>query len=185
MSDADRRRWDERYAATGTIESAVPTPPDVLRSRDELVPSAGRALDVACGCGASTVWLAQRGLVVDAVDISSAGLAAGAALADRHGVGDRVRWWRHDLDHGLPADCGGRYDLVVCQRFRDPALYPVLERALAPGGLLAITVLSSAGGRDGVFRAASGELRAAFEGVAVLAYTEGDGEAHLLARRLT
>jgi hypothetical protein len=98
-------------------------------------------------------------------------------------VGDRVRWWCHDLDAGLPAGCAGPYALVVCQRFRDPALYPVLAQRLAVDGLLVVTVLSEVDGAPGPFRARRGELLAAFTGLEVLAHAEAEGEAHLVARR--
>ena len=62
----------------------------------------GRALDVACGRGAVAVWLALRGFVVDAVDVSEVGLAAAAELAAGHGVAAAVRLGAHDLDAGLP-----------------------------------------------------------------------------------
>lgn len=176
MAVADREHWDSAHATLGV---GTPVPPDALRARSELVPSAGRALDVACGRGSVAVWLAGRGLDVVAVDVSPAGLAAGAALADARGV--RVRWVEADLDGGFPAD-HGTYDLVVCQRFRDPALYPALRAALAPGGLLVLTVLSEVGDDGGRFRAAPGELLAAFPDLEVLAHHEGGGEAHLLGR---
>lgn len=175
MSDADRRRWDQRHAAAAP---PVPAPPEALG--DHPIPG-GRALDVACGSGATAVWLAQHGLLVDAVDVSAAALRSGAELADRCGV--RVRWWRHDLDGGVPAGCTGPYELVVCQRFRAPALYPALGAVLAPGGLLAITVLSSTGGGAGPYRASPGELTAAFADLEPLAAVERDGLASLLARR--
>ena len=63
-------------------------PPDELRGREQLLPAGGRALDVACGRGAVAVWLALRGFVVDAVDVSGVGLAAGGR-AGRAGTGWR------------------------------------------------------------------------------------------------
>jgi SAM-dependent methyltransferase len=182
MSDDDRARWDARHAAT---RAPRPVPPGVLAGAaglDEEFPRAGRALDVACGRGGVAVWLAERGLVVDAVDVSRVGLAAGARLAADRGVADRVRWIAHDLDAGLPAGCAGPYDVVVCQLFRDPARYADLRAALAPGGLLAVSVLSQVGAGPGPFRAPPGELRAAFGDLDVLLHREGDGEAGLLAR---
>ncbi|MCO1658728.1 class I SAM-dependent methyltransferase [Pseudonocardia humida] len=176
MARADRERWDRRYADAGPVE---PAPPLALRGHEDLLPPAGRALDVACGRGQVAVWLALRGLTVDAVDVSPVGLGAVAELAERHGVADRVHRHHHDLDAGLPVP--GAYQVVVCQRFRDPALYPRLTGALAPGGLLAVTVLSRVGG-DGPFRAEPGELATAFAGLEVLDHREGDGEAVLLAR---
>jgi hypothetical protein len=91
-----------------------------------------------------------------------------------------VRWRLHDLDTGLPA--GGPYDVVVCQRFRDPARYPELAARLAPGGLLVVTVLSEVDEGPGPFRAPAGELRAAFGGLEELHHVERAGEASLVAR---
>ena len=156
----------------------MPLPPDALRGREELVPTAGRALDVACGRGAVTLWLAERGLIVDAVDLSAVGLDAGSQRA----ADVPVRWWCHDLDAGLPAGCAGPYDLVAVQRFRDPALYPALAAVLAPGGMLVITVLSEVDEGPGSWRAAPGELRAAFAELDVLVHTEANGEASLVGR---
>lgn len=181
MAEQDRERWDARHAL---VSGDVPAPPDGLRGREDLLPAGGRALDVACGRGAVTAWLAGRGFAVDAVDVSATAVAAGAALVSASG--GEVRWFRHDLDTGLPAACAGPYDVVVCQRFRDPALHPVLAQRLAPGGLLVVTVLSQVGDATGPWRAEPGELLAAFGGLGrldVLAHHEGDGEARLLARR--
>ena len=175
MVAADRERWDRRHAA---VDPPGPMPPDALRGRPDLLPSGGRALDMACGRGAVAVWLALRGFDVDAVDVSPVAVAAGAASAEAHGV--RVRWHAADLDDGLPA---GIWDVLVCQRFRDPALYPAMAAALAPGGVLVLTVLSDVGDEGGRFRAVPGELLSAFAGLEVLHHDERDGEATLLARR--
>jgi len=173
VTDADRARWDARHAAA---EDVVPLPPDALRGREDWVPTAGRALDVACGRGAVALWLARRGLVVDAVDVSPVALAAGA----QRGADLPVRWIRHDLDAGLPGP--GPYDVVVAQRFRSPALYPALVASLAPGGLLVVTVLSEVDEGPGPFRAAPGELCAAFGSLDVLVHHEANGEASLVGR---
>lgn len=185
MGAQDRERWDSQYATADAV--ADPAPPALLRGAEELLPPGGRALDVACGRGAVAVWLAGCGFEVDAVDVSTVALRAGAELAARHGVAGRVRWWDHDLDAGLPPDLApdrrdGGYALVVCQRFRDPRLYPQLARALRPGGLLAVSVLSRTGAGAGPFRADPGELLAAFGGLEVLHRREAGGEAALLAR---
>jgi SAM-dependent methyltransferase len=183
VADADRERWDTRHAVAGSAGAAQdPAPPDALRGRDALLPAGGRALDAACGRGTVAVWLALRGFSVDAVDVSPVGLAAGERLAAHHGVASQVRWWRHDLDSGLPDGCAGPYEVVVCQRFRDPAGYPALAGRLAPAGLLVVTVLSEVGGGTGPFRAPAGELRRAFASLEVLHHTERDGEASLVAR---
>ncbi|TCK22702.1 class I SAM-dependent methyltransferase [Pseudonocardia endophytica] len=175
MTATDRERWDRRHAV---VSAPVPMPPDALRGRSGLLPAGGAALDLACGSGQVAVWLALRGFAVDAVDVSPVALRGGAALAAAHEV--TVRWVESDLDDGLP---DGTWDVIVCQRFRDPALYPALAAGLAPGGLLVLTVLSEVGDEGGRFRAAPGELLSAFDELEVLHHEEGNGEATLLARR--
>jgi 2-polyprenyl-3-methyl-5-hydroxy-6-metoxy-1,4-benzoquinol methylase len=182
VAEADRERWDARHEV---VTGGQPMPPDAVRGREHLLPDGGRALDVACGRGAVAVWLARRGFVVDAVDVSGCALAAGAALVQESGIpgsGSGVRWWHHDLDGGLPAGCAGPYDLVVCQRFRDPELYPALKARLRAGGLLVVSVLSEVDEDPGPYRARPGELLAAFGDLEVLAQHEGGGEASLVAR---
>jgi SAM-dependent methyltransferase len=181
VAEEDAVRCDAKFAALGAPPD--PRPPDALRDHLELVPHGGGALDVACGAGAHAVWLAARGMRVDAVDISTEALRLGSELAARHGVADRVRWLHRDLDEGLPAETGGPYELVLCQRFRDRALYRPLVERLAPGGLLVVTVLSEVGGRPGRFRAAPGELAVAFGDLELLVDVEGGGEASVVARR--
>jgi hypothetical protein len=58
----------------------------------------------------------------------------------------------------------------------------MVER-LAPGGLLAISVLSEVGAGPGTYRAPPGELIGAFAGLDLIDEGEGDGIAWLMARR--
>jgi 2-polyprenyl-3-methyl-5-hydroxy-6-metoxy-1,4-benzoquinol methylase len=180
VAEADGERWDVRHAAAVAAGAGAPVPPDALRGRTELLPPGGQALDVACGRGSVAVWLAARGFAVDAIDVSPVALDVGQELAAREGVAERVRWWLHDLDTGLPG--AGAYDVVICQRFRDPARYPELAARLAPGGLLVVTVLSEVGEGPGPYRAPAGELLHAFDGLEVLHHVERGGEASLVAR---
>jgi 2-polyprenyl-3-methyl-5-hydroxy-6-metoxy-1,4-benzoquinol methylase len=179
VSTEDRERWDRRFA---TVGPGLPGPPPVLVGREDLVPDGpGRALDVACGRGTVAVWLAGRGFTTTAVDVSPEALRLTTELADSHDV--HVTTLAADLDDGLPPAVGGPFDVVVCHRFRDPALYPALAGLLAPGGLLVISVLSTVGDSGGSYRAEAGELRAAFGHLEVLVDEEAHGEAHLVARR--
>ena len=177
MAKADATRWDGKYAGRN---SAPPGPPEVFASYLDEVPTAGQALDLACGSGAASVWLAQRGLTVTGVDVSAVAIEQAVELAARHGVADRCHFAVADLDDGLPA--GPPVAMILCHRFRDPRLYPAIVDRLAPGGLLAISVLSEVGAQPGVFRAAAGELEEAFTGLQVLAAGEADGQAWLVAR---
>ncbi len=183
---SDRARWDDRYAGH---PAPVPTVPEALAGADDLVglvPDRGRALDVACGSGGQAWWLAARGLDVVGLDVSPKAIELLRDAAERAGWSARVDARVHDLDHGLP-DGLGRFDVVLCQRFRDPKLYPVLIDALGVGGIGIVTVLSAVGtdGDPGPFHAPAGELVNAFTTACteVLADAEADGLASIVFRR--
>ena len=179
MSERDRQRWDERYADRSAPE--VTGPPAVFAPYAEEFPTAGSALDLACGQGATAVWLARRGLTGLGPDVSPGAIGVARDLAARAGVEQRCRFEVVDLDDGLPS--GPPADLIVCHKFRDRRLDHDLVDRLATGGLLAISVLSAVDAAPGPFRAEPGELSAAFANLTIVAAGEGDGEAWLLGRR--
>jgi 2-polyprenyl-3-methyl-5-hydroxy-6-metoxy-1,4-benzoquinol methylase len=181
MGEADRHRWDERYAAKGPPALSSVAPPDVFAAHADVFPTAGRALDLACGQGIGSVWLASRGLQVAGYDVSPVAISNARELAQRAGVADRCRFAVVDFDDGLPA--GKPVDVVLCCKFRDPRLDRAIIERLLPGGLLAIAALSEVGASPGPFRAVAGELPAAFGGLDLIDADEGNGQAWLLARR--
>jgi SAM-dependent methyltransferase len=176
----DRRRWDKRYASQGPVPVGAVESPSVFAAYAEIFPTTGQALDLACGQGFGTVWLARRGMEVLGLDISPVAISQARDLARRSGVDDRCRFDVVDLDAGLPA--GSPVDVVLCHRFRDRRLDRAIVERLAPGGLLAIAALSEVDATPGPFRAAPGELRAAFAELDLVAAGEGQGHAWLLAR---
>ena len=180
MSREDQRRWDGRYESQVPVSVDAVEPPSVLAAHAEVFPTTGRAFDLACGQGLGSVWLARRGLEVAGFDISPVAIGQARDLARRSGVGDRCRFEVADLDDGLPA--GPRVDVTLCHKFRDRRLDRAISERLAPGGLLAMAVLSEVGAAPGPFRAAPGELSAAFAELHLLASGEGQGYAWLLAR---
>lgn len=177
MSAEDRTRWDAAYIDRDA--APIPALPAAFRDHEDMFPHAGAALEIACGSGAAAVWLAQRGLDVYGVDVSAVAVDRARALAERAGV--TARFETVDLDGGLPA--GEPVNVLLCNKFRDPRLDRQIVDRLAPGGLLAICVLSEVGATPGRFRAAPGELRTAFSTLDEIAAGEGDGQAWLLARR--
>jgi 2-polyprenyl-3-methyl-5-hydroxy-6-metoxy-1,4-benzoquinol methylase len=178
--DADR--WDAHHRGRPTGAPAMPKGLGGLELR-----RGGRCLDVACGLGAQSLWAAQQGYDVVALDASEVAITALNTEAVNLGVRDRIETRVHDLDDGLPADLAGSCSLVVCQRFRDPVLYEQLVYMLQPEGVLVVTVQSTVGrtGDRGRFRATPGELIDAFRelDVDILRSLEADGEATLVARR--
>jgi SAM-dependent methyltransferase len=182
VSEEDRLRWDAKHSADGGSSDAVePAIPAVFAPYHDLFPTAGFALDLACGRGATSVWLATLGLDVCGIDISPVALDRARDLAASRELSGHCRFYLADLDLGLPTSPPA--DVVVCHMFRAPRIYgPIIER-LTDGGLLAIAVLSEVGAQPGPFQARAGELKAAFREFSEIAGGEGEGRAWLLARK--
>lgn len=131
----DSQRWDERYSAT---EFVWATGPNQFVAAELAGLPPGRAIDLAAGEGRNTVWLAERGWRVTAVDFSRVGLRKGRRLSATRGVAEgQVDWIVADLCDYRPER--GAYDLALIAYFQVGAKVraTVLGRAaaaLAPGG---------------------------------------------------
>ena len=131
----DSQQWDERYSGT---EFEWTTRPNQFVAAELADLPPGRALDLAAGEGRNTVWLAERGWQVTAVDFSRVGLEKGRKLSAARGVDEaRVDWIVADLRDFEPDR--DFYDLVLIAYLQvSPELRgTVMARAaaaLAPGG---------------------------------------------------
>lgn len=129
--------WDGRYGEREQVWSGNPN--RVLVDLVANLPP-GRALDLGAGEGGDSVWLAERGWRVTAIDVSATALARGRAAASARGpAGARIDWEVADLATWRPSD---RYDLVSAFFLHSPVEFPrveVLRRAadaVADGGHL-------------------------------------------------
>ena len=133
----DSQQWDERYASS---EFTWSTQPNQFVAAELAGLPPGRALDLAAGEGRNTVWLAERGWQVTAVDFSRVGLDKGRKLSAARGVDeDQVTWIVADLHDYQPEP--GRFDLVLIAYAQvAPDLRATMlaraAAAVAPGGTM-------------------------------------------------
>jgi len=128
----DREDWNARYAGSELAWTSEPNR-FLVEEAASLVP--GRALDLAAGEGRNSVWLAEQGWKVDAVDFSDVGLEKGRRRADERGVS--VTWIEADLVAYVPE--AASYDLVILFYLQIPwaSMREVVRRAaraVARGG---------------------------------------------------
>nr|WP_041303773.1 class I SAM-dependent methyltransferase [Mycolicibacterium rhodesiae] len=112
MSTPDaKEHWEQHYGERERVWSGR-----VNARLAEVAPElpVGRALDLGCGEGADSVWLAERGWDVVGVDISDTALQRARSAAEARGVGDRIDFQQHDLSQTFP---DGEFDLVSAHFF--------------------------------------------------------------------
>ena len=139
MSPPDaEQHWSGRYAAAGE-DYLFGTAPNKFLSRQAALLAPGmRALSVADGEGRNSVWLAEEGLEVTALELSPVALHKARRLATSRHVS--VEFVQADLmKWAWPEVC---YDVIaaIFIQFAAPAerssLFEHFKRALKPGGLL-------------------------------------------------
>jgi SAM-dependent methyltransferase len=134
----DAAGWDARYAATDLVWGSAPNRFVAAEFADALP---GRALDVACGEGRNTIWLATCGWRSTGIDFSATAIERAARLAADAGVTDLVEFVVGDVVASpLPP---GPFDAVVVAYLqvtadkRRRALRAAAE-VVAPGGFLLV-----------------------------------------------
>jgi tellurite methyltransferase len=138
--EADRTKWNRRFESENSYLGERPSPflsQEIERIR-RLAPGK-RALDIACGEGRNSVFLAQQGFLVTALDISDVGLGKAAQRAEEAGV--LVDFQQVDLDEYRFTE---QFDLIINFNFLLRELIPEEVHSLSPGGLLIIdTIMES------------------------------------------
>lgn len=152
----------------------------------------GPALDLACGTGRATVFLALTGRDAQGWDVDASALERARAFAERTGAA-RATFRRVDLEGSERPEPEPRHALIVVVRYLHRELFPWIERSLAPGGVLVYETFRRGQERFGHPKRERhllepGELLGAFPGLLVEEHEETDDSAppvmtRLLARR--
>lgn len=154
MSLADKERWDQKHQ-----NNLIPHQPIASVTRYATLAKGKEALDIACGTGRHSRYLASLGFQVQALDISSVAIAQLQNL-------DNIDAKEVDFDtYILPQN---HYDLIVCTYFLERRLFPQMVQALKLEGILILETFLHHPQNERIpsnptFRLKSGELRTAFE----------------------
>lgn len=184
--DAIKNKWNRIYkkdSGTGSIAA-------VLLDHTDLLPRSGNALDIACGRGGNALFLAERGMEVDAWDISDVVIKT---LEHRH-----PRLHPKVLDISASALANLQYDLILTCHYLDASLAEAIRRATKPGGLIIYQTFTAekraaVGPSNPDFLLKHGQLEALVEGCQTLAFRDGSaiidekdplaGRAYIVARK--
>jgi len=173
--------WEERYRSRSVADAEAAA---VLQDNVHLLPTRGRALDVACGLGGNALLLARQGLDTYAWDAAATAIEqlAERARAEVLPLTAEVR----DVVAAPPEP--ESFDVVTVSRFLERALAPALAAALRPGGVLFYqaftrTRVGDRGPRSERFRLGDNELLSLFADLRILFYRE-EGRVGYLDRGL-
>jgi len=125
----------------------------------------GKALDIAAGKGRHSVWLAERGWDVTAVDIEIGEIPG-------------VRLIGADLEKHEYSVTPNAWDLIICWLYWQPDLLPEIAAGVRTGGVVAL-----AGKTSGRFATSLANYRNTFPGWKEMASGEDEARAFFIARK--
>ena len=121
MAQKDKEKWDSKH-----LTAPIPDKPIKLITDYAKLTNGKQALDIACGMGRHSKYLASEGFTVDALDISSTAIESLQGL--EHITAKEVDFDTYTLKEN-------KYDLIVCTYFLERSLFPQIEKALKEGGI--------------------------------------------------
>jgi len=177
MAIEDQIKWDTKYNET----------PKLLEKREvglklkEAIKysTVGIALDIACGAGKNSIYLAENDFEVESLDISKVALDV---LKDYNYK--NITTILTDLDGFIPSE--NKYNLIVMTNFLDRDMIPRLVNGLTSGGILFIEtymvhISNTKKSSNLNYLLKEGELKTFFdENYKILDYSEFDNEPYEL-----
>ena len=161
----DKERWNKRHIEKPMRKNVEPIVENYI---DEA--NVGRALDIACGVGRNTHFLAQKGFRVDAVDLSDYALS-------QVQESDAITKIEVDLDTYRLAY--NSYDLIININYLNRKFFPQIKEALKKGGVVIFDTFIVAHGdfeqpQNPEYLLRKNELLHAFIGLDIIYYEEKD-----------
>ena len=163
----DKQRWNEKYLIAPMPHETS----DILKDNIHFAKQ-GRALDIACGTGRNTHFLADNGFKVDAVDLSDYALS-------KIRMDENINKIDADLDSYLFEE--NAYDLILKVNYLDRKMFLGIIKALKKEGIFIYETFVKTQTGEGYhnptnpdFHLDRDELPKAFSDLEILSYQEKD-----------
>ena len=121
MAQGDKEKWDKKYKNAPIQDNPIKLITDFAK-----LATGTKALDIACGMGRHSKYLASIGFDVDALDISSVAIESLQNILHIHPKEVDLDTYTFKKDH---------YDLIVCTFFLKREIFPKITKALKEGGI--------------------------------------------------
>jgi len=163
----DKQRWNEKY-----LVAPMPKETSEILVENIALANKGRALDIACGMGRNTHYLADNGFIVDAVDLSDYAL-------DQVRDADNINKIDADLDNYEFKE--NTYDLIIKINYLDRKMFQGIIKALKKDGIFIYETFVKTPTGEGYhnptnpdFHLDLNELPKAFSELEIISYQEKD-----------
>jgi SAM-dependent methyltransferase len=159
----DKERWNKRHVEKPMRKNVEPLLLKYISNA-----AVGKALDIACGVGRNTHFIAEKGFEIDAVDLSDYALS-------QIDETEKINKIEVDLDtYNLQINT---YDLIVNINYLSRRLLPQIKEALKPGGVVIFETFIIAHGdfnqpANPEYLLRTNELLHAFIGLDIIYYEE-------------
>ncbi len=161
----DKERWNRRHVEKPMRHNVEPILEQYIAEA-----KVGEALDIACGIGRNTHFMAEKGFIVDAVDLSDYALSQVKNMATINKI-------EADLDtYNLSFN---KYDLIVNINYLNRRFFPQIQEALKKDGVIIFDTFIVAHGdfdqpANPEYLLRKNELLHAFIGLDIIYYEEKD-----------
>ena len=176
MAQKDKEKWDKKYNQTPKLMEDR-TPSSKLVEAIKYVEGKD-VLEIACGTGRNSIYLAQNGFNIDAYDISDVAINHLKSLNI-----ENLNAFQKDLENFSPNE--NKYDLIVQTNYLDREIFPNLKKSLKKNAIIIIETYMNHKDNEKppsntAFLLQQGELKEIFKDFKILKYNEYFNEKHEL-----
>lgn len=179
MSLQDKQKWDEKYIK----KSQLLRPREASLNLQKFIGEGQgkKALDIACGAGRNTLYLAKNGFNVDAVDIAKVALDTLNNYARENYTDKLINTKLIDLDDFTPES--NIYDLIIMANFLDRDMISRAKKSLKKDAIFIVETYMKDEENEKTKSEEknllySGELEDIFSSYEIIYYDEFDNEPH-------